>query len=74
MPHCTVLLLPVNDIVVGRGTVGKEEVLVPEAAALEALRVVDLLIQTDDRRQVVELKSQKGELVRYQNAQFITSN
>ena len=46
----------------------------PEAAALEALRVVDLLIQTDDRRQVVELKSQKGELVRYQNAQFITSN
>ena len=56
MPLCTVLLLPVNDIVVGRGTVGKEEVLVPEAAALEALRVVDLLIQPDDRRQVVELE------------------
>ena len=47
---------PGHDVVVGRGPVGEEEVLVAEAAALEALRVVDLLIQPDDRRQVVELE------------------
>ena len=50
---------PVDDVVVGRGTVGEEEVLVPEAAALEALRVVDLLVQADDCRQIVELEVRK---------------
>ena len=47
---------PGHDVVVGRGPVGEEEVLMTEAAALEAFRVVDLLIQPDDRRQVVELE------------------
>ena len=47
---------PGDDVVVGRGPVGEEEVLMTEAAALEAFRVVDLLIQPDDRRQVVELE------------------
>ena len=54
-----------NDVVVGRGAVYEEKVLVPESAALEALRVVDLLIQSDDRRQVVKLEVGKGRSVRY---------
>ena len=54
-----------NDVVVGRGAVYEEKVLVPESAALEALRVVDLLIQSDDRRQVVKLEVGKGKSVRY---------
>ena len=50
------MIIPGDDIVVGGGSVGEEEVLVPEAAALEPLRVVDLLVQPNDRRQVVELE------------------
>ena len=52
---------PVDDVVVGRGAIREEEVLVPEAAALEPLRVVDLLVEPDDRREVVQLRREGHE-------------